>query len=316
MTMPRDRLDAAAISLMLILCLTWGVNQVAVKVANSGIAPVLQAGLRSLIAVALVWAWSAYRRVPLWQHDGTLAVGITVGLMFGLEFALIYVGLEYTLASRSVVFLYTAPFAVAIGSHLFVPNERLRVLQVIGLLAAFAGVVVAVADGLALPTRIEILGDMMILAAGIIWGATTVVIKASRLVRVSPSKTLFYQLAVSAAILVPLSPVLGERGIFAPTPLVLGSLAFQGVIVSFATYLAWFWLITRYPAGRLAVFTFLTPLIGIPAGGLLLGERISSLLVIAAVLVAVGIYLVNRPAPQTSPLAAAPGESAEKASQG
>lgn len=292
-----DRLDATAITLMLLLCATWGLNQVAVKIANAGISPILQAGLRSLGAACLVWLWSAIRGVPLTRSDGTFAIGVVVGLMFGIEFALIYVGLEYTSASRSVVFLYTSPFVVAIGSHLYVPGERLRALQVVGLIAAFAGVGLAVADGLTLPSRHELIGDLMVLAAGIIWGATTVVVKASRLIAISPNKTLLYQLAVSGVFLVPLSLLMAEPGVFAATAPVLGSLAFQTVLVAFVTYLAWFWLITSYPAGRLAVFSFLTPLIGMAAGALILGERITVMLAFAAALVALGIYLVNRPPP-------------------
>ena len=292
-----DRLDATAVALMLALCATWGLNQVAVKIANAGISPILQAGLRSLGAACLVWLWSALRGVPLTRSDGSLAMGLLVGLMFGVEFALIYVGLEYTSASRSVIFLYTAPFVVAIGSHRYVPGERLRALQVIGLTAAFAGVALAVADGLTLPSRRELVGDLMVLAAGIIWGATTVMVKASRLIAISPNKTLLYQLAVSGMFLVPLSLLMTERGVFAPTAIVLGSLAFQTILVAFITYLAWFWLITSYPAGRLAVFSFLTPLIGMAAGALILGERITTTLVLAAALVALGIYLVNRPVP-------------------
>ena len=282
---------------MIALCATWGLNQVAVKLANSGISPILQAGLRSLGAAGLVWLWSALRGVPLTRSDGTLGVGVLVGLMFGVEFALIYVGLEYTTASRSVIFLYTSPFVVAIGSHRFVPGERLRALQVVGLVAAFAGVALAVADGLTLPSRRELIGDFMVLAAGIIWGATTVVVKTSRLIAISPNKTLFYQLAVSGVFLVPVSLSMAERGVFAPTPIVLASFAFQTVLVAFVTYLVWFWLITRYPAGRLAVFSFLTPLLGMAAGALILGERITIMLAFASALVALGIYLVNRPTP-------------------
>ena len=189
---------------------------------------------------------------------------------------------------------------MAIGSHLYVPGERLRALQVVGLIAAFAGVGLAVADGLTLPSRHELIGDLMVLAAGIIWGATTVVIKASRLIAISPNKTLLYQLAVSGVFLVPLSLLMAEPGVFAPTAPVLGSLVFQTVLVAFVTYLAWFWLITRYPAGRLAVFSFLTPLIGMAAGALILGERITVMLAFAAALVALGIYLVNRPAPSAA----------------
>ena len=281
---------------MFVLCALWGGNQVVIKLTNAGISPVLQAGLRSAGAALLVWAWSARRGVRLFQSDGTLAPGLLAGALFAAEFALLYWALEFTAASRAVIFLYTAPFVVALGGQWFVPGERLSALQAAGLVAAFAGVVAAFADRLAVPAKHELIGDAMALAAGILWGATTVVVKASRLVRVSANKTLFYQLAVSAAALPPVSLALGERGVFDPTALVLGLLLFQTAVVAFASYLAWFWLVKHYPAGRLAAFTFLTPPFGVLAGGALLGERVTLLHGLALALVAGGIYLVNRPA--------------------
>ncbi len=300
MSSRRTHLDATAVALMVTLCAIWGLNQVAAKVVNAGISPVLQAGLRSAVAALLVWAWSYYRGVPLFKRDGSLPAGIAVGLLFGAEFAVMFWGLEYTTASRGVVLLYTAPFWVALGAHLFIPGERLRLQQAIGLLAAFAGVVLAFSDGLTMPTWQQLIGDAMLLLAGLLWAATTVVIKSTRLATVSHNKTLFYQLAISGIGLPPVAFLLGEPGIFAPTALVVGSLAFQTVIIAFISYLAWFWLVARYPAGRLSAFTFLTPLFGLAAGAGLLGEPISGPLIAAMVLVGAGIWLVNRPARPTA----------------
>ncbi len=291
---PRPRLDAAAILLMVLLCACWGFNQVAIKLANAGISPMLQAGLRSLGSAALLWAWSGHRGVALLRRDGSLGLGILVGLLFAGEFILLYDGLEFTSASRAVLFLYTAPFVVALGAHVFIPGERLRPLQGVGLAAAFLGTALAFGDALRSPTYRELLGDAMAFAAALLWGATTVLIKASRLARIAPEKTLFYQLGVSALLLPALSWAIGERGIVAPTPLVLGMLFYQVAVVAFASYLAWFWLISHYPAGRLSSFSFLTPLFGALAGGLLLGEPITAALVAALILVGFGIYLVNR----------------------
>jgi drug/metabolite transporter (DMT)-like permease len=194
-----------------------------------------------------------------------------------------------------VVFLYTAPFMIALGAHWFLPGERLRGLQWLGLACAFAGVVSAFAESLSMPTRSQLIGDGMLLLAAVLWAATTLVIKGSVLAKVSPAKTLFYQLAGSALVLPFVSLALGEPGVIALTPLVLASLAYQVVAVAFASYLAWFWLVANYPAGRLAAFSFLTPLFGVLAGALLLSEKVSSALAAALLLVALGIWLVNRP---------------------
>jgi drug/metabolite transporter (DMT)-like permease len=294
------RLPLWAVAIMVLLSALWGLNQVAIKLGDGGISPVLQAGLRSLGSLVLLWLWSAYRGTPLFRRDGSFRVGVVVGLLFAAEFVFLYWGLVFAGASRAVLFVYMAPFVVALGAHLFVPGERLRRLQVIGLVAAFAGVAIAFGDALQLPQGRELLGDVLSFMAAIFWGATTVVIKASRLVRISPSKTLFYQLAVSALLLPLLSWSLGEPGITAPTPLVFGMLAFQIVVISFASYLTWFWFITKYPASTLSAFSLLTPIFGLAAGGLLLQEPITPALLLAALLVAGGIYLVNRSRPAAS----------------
>ena len=290
-----DRLDALGSAATVGLCALWALSHVAVKVANAGISPAFQSGLRSLGALLLLCLWSWLRRIPLLSRDGTLAAGFAVGTMFACEFALIYWALVYTDVARGAIILYTTPFFVALGAHFFVPGERMHRRQVIGLLAAFTGVVIAFADGLTLPSWRALIGDGMMLAAASLWAATTVLIKASKLARIAPEKTLAYQLAVSGVVLTPFALLLGERGLFDPTTLVLGSLAFQTVIVAFASYLIWFALIRIYPASTLSAFTFLTPLFSLVFGAALLGERVSAALIVSLALVAFGIWLVNRP---------------------
>ena len=291
----RTHLDSSAMILMVLLCAAWGLQQVTIKVANEGISPVWQGSLRSIGAVILVWAWAAHKGLRLFDRDGSLGPGLLAGVLFAGEFAFIYWGLTYTSASRGVVFLYTAPFMIALGAHWFLPGEKLRPLQWLGLAFAFAGVVSIFAESLGLPTRNQLIGDSMLFLAAVLWAATTLIIKGSRLTKVSPAKTLFYQLAASALVLPVVSVALGEPGIVALTPLVLACLAYQIVVVAFASYLAWFWLVAHYPAGRLAAFSFLTPLFGVLAGALLLSEKVTAALAIALALVAAGIWLVNRP---------------------
>lgn len=293
----RDRLDRTAILLLVVLCASWGLQQMAIKVAIRGISPVWQSGIRSIGSALLLLIWMAVRRQPLTGRDGTLRHGIAAGLLFSAEFLLIFWGLEYTNASRAVIFLYTAPFVVAVGAHWFVPGERLRSVQVAGLVCAFAGILAVFGESLARSTNRTLIGDGMLAAAALLWGATTVLIKAGPLARIAASRTLLYQLAISAAVLPLGSLALGEPGFFHVTPLVAACLAYQIVWVSFVTYLAWFWMVRHYPASRLASFTFLTPLFGVLAGGTLLDEPISGLLLLGLALVGTGIYLVNRPAP-------------------
>lgn len=293
--MTRQQLDALAMAILMACCAAWGVNQVAIKISNTGISPILGAGLRSLVATLFLMAWCWIQGVRLFNRDGSLGHGIVIGLLFAGEFVFLYWGLVLTTASHSVIFLYTAPFFVAVGAHLFLPDEPLRAGKVVGLALAFAGLWLAVADGLTFPTRRELQGDLLELIAALMWAATTVVIKRRTDLRLTPQKTLFYQLAFSAVVLIGLSLAVKEAAITDPRPLVLIAFFYQSVLVAFVSYLAWFWLLAHYPASNLAAFSFWTPVFGVFAGGLLLDERISPLLSGAVALIAVGIFLVNRP---------------------
>lgn len=290
----RDRLDAPVMALLLFLCAIWGVGQVAIKVGLEGVPPLLQAGLRSAGAAVLLTVYCAVRGIPLFRRDGTLGHGIRIALLFSLEFVFFYWGLVHTPASRATLFIYTSPFAVAIGAHWLLPGERLHAVKVLGLLSAFAGLVLAFADGLTLPSRQALLGDALSLVGAMFWAATTLAIKAYR-GPISPEKTLFYQLSISAVVLLALSPLAGEGAPGPLTPHVVIAVAYQVLVVAFASYLAWFWLLTRYPASNMAAFAFWTPIFGVVGGWLLLDERVSAALAAAIALVALGIYLVNRP---------------------
>ncbi len=291
----KNALDLTAMTILVVLCASWGLQQVAIKVAAQGISPILQSGIRSIGATALIGAWMFLRRESIFVKDGTLWWGISAGLLFAAEFLLIYLGLGYTNASRAVIFLYMSPFVVALGAQLFIPSERLRTIQVIGLCCSFAGIVVAFSESFRLPSPKMLIGDAMLAVAAVFWGATTVLIKASPLARIAPGRVLLYQLGVSAVVL-PLGPIaIGERGVVLVTPLIVFSLVYQVIWIASITYLAWFWLLRHYPASRLASFTFLTPLFGVLAGGVLLHEPITNLLVLSLILVGSGIYLVNHP---------------------
>jgi len=287
-------LDFKSIFLLIIISGSWGFNQVAIKVANQSIPPVLQAGIRSIGAAVLVMIWMWYRRTPLFEKDKTLWWGILVGFLFSVEFILIYWGLDFTNASRAVIFLYTTPFFVALGATIFIPGEKLGTGQLLGLFLAFIGIIIAFKESLSLPTREMLTGDIMMVGAAVLWAATTVIIKASPLSVIKPGKTLFYQLAVSGMIMPAASIILNEPGLGSMTVIGLSSLIFQTVWVAFITYFTWFWLISNYAVSRLSSFTFLTPLFGVLFGIVLLNESLTLNLIVALFMVGSGIYVVNR----------------------
>jgi drug/metabolite transporter (DMT)-like permease len=291
----RRPLDAVAIGTLVLLCLSWGLQQVAVKLALPAFPPMAQMGLRSAGAFLLVLAWCWLTgRGALFRRDGSFGWGILAGALFGIEFVLIYVGLQWTGASRSAIFIYTAPFFVALGARWLLPDEKLSFAQWLGLIASFLGVAMALGVPAPALSPHAALGDLMLLGAGFFWGATTLTIKASPLRSTPPEKVLLYQLGVSALIGGAGALILGETlhlGAMEP----IAALLYQTVWVAGITFLLWFRLLTRYPAGPLQAATSMTPLFGIASAALVLGEPLSSGLVAAGLLVALGLVLVNRP---------------------
>jgi drug/metabolite transporter (DMT)-like permease len=297
MTAParKDHLDGMAAAILLACCLFWGFQQVLVKATLPELPPIFQAGLRFVGATLLLMLWCRWRGIALLTRDDTLWPGLLAGALFSGEFACLYIGLQFTTASRLTVFLYTSPFWVALLLPLFVRAERLRPLQWLGLLLAFGALVFAVRESFVAPaTAHQWLGDALALAAGLSWGLTTVTIRASALARASAEKLLFYQVVVSAVTLPLLSLGLGERWVWQFSLFATTSLLLQTVVGAFASYLVWMWMLGRYPATKISVFVFLTPMFALLFGTLWLGEPVTPTLLAALAGIAVGIVLVNR----------------------
>ena len=292
----RKALDQTASSLMIVLCMVWGLQQVILKMAASDISPLMQIALRSGLAALLLLPLVLLDQKSQLMNPKNVKAGALVAVLFSLEFFLLAQALQLTSASHAVVLLYTAPIFVALGLHWKLPSERLTILQWTGIGIAFIGIVVTFIR----PQQIEVntcqqqmlWGDLYALSAAIAWAATTVTVRLSSLAQAAVAQTLFYQLAGSFILLLGLAFFMGQA-VVQWTPLVMGSLAFHTLIVSFASFLAWFWLLRNYLASRLGVFSFLTPLFGIIFGVWLLDENIEANFIFGTTLVLLGILVVS-----------------------
>ncbi len=299
MNQRKTSLDALAVGMLVAFCLYNGFQQVLVKATLQEVAPVFQASLRFVGATLVLIAWCRWRGIGLVRAGDPWRAGLVAGFLFASEFACIYVGLSFTTASRMTLFLYTAPFWVALLLPFFVASERLARLQWLGLLLAFSGVIVALRDR-ALPLDMSTvsprqwIGDALAIAGGMFWGLTTVVIRSTRLGSISPEKLLIYQLLFCALTLPLLSRALGEAWHWSFSPFATASLMIQILLGAFVSFLAWMWMLGRYPATKMSAFVFLTPIFALAIGALWLGEPITANLVIALILVALGIVMVSR----------------------
>ena len=293
-TAPQARpLDTGPIAVIVMLCMFWGLNQVAIKFTLPDLPPLIQVGLRTGGGLLMVLAWTKFRGINLFERDATLWPGLLAGALFALEFVLIFPAMLFTTASRASLFIYTAPFFVALGARWLLPNERMSFVQWFGLVLCFGGLVIAFGVPQANVDASVLFGDLLIIAGAAMWGATTLVVKASRLATAPPEKTLIYQLAVSVPIFFVMSALFGERVTHVPTTQGMVWMFYQMLVVGL-TFPAWFTLIQKFSATRVSAFTILTPLFGVAAGCLLLNEPFTPAFAVAVVLVCAGLILVNR----------------------
>jgi drug/metabolite transporter (DMT)-like permease len=290
--MTKDQIDSKGFVAIVILAILWGINYSAIKFSNTGLSPIFTTFLRSLIASFLGIIYCIIIRQPLFHRDILLFHGFITGLLFGFEFVCLYLGMLYTDAARAAVFVYLSPFIVAIGAHFFL-KERLNLLKIVGLVLAFIGVYFVFKDKPHTSSKLMLLGDILEILAAIFWGATTLYIKKYLAGKVHPINTFLYQFIFSIPIMFACAYFIEDKWIFNVNVYVLASVAYQSVIVAFASYLVWFMLIHTYPVAKLSVFTFLAPVFGVLFGAIILKEKLTTGLILGLVCVSIGIFCNN-----------------------
>jgi len=290
----KDHLDLKAVFLVFGLTLIWGFNYAAIKYSNQGISPVFASALRSIIASICGVLYCLKRSQPLFHKDILLLHGFVVGVLFGVEFVCLYLGMLYTDAARSVIFVYLSPFIVALGAHFLLKNDRLSLLKTLGLILAFIGVLMVFRGKPKSANPSMMLGDILEITAGILWAATTLYIKRFMADKIHPINSFLYQLVFSIPILMAASFILEPQWIYRLDMPIIASMLYQAIIVAFISYLVWFKLIHAYSVTRLSVFSFFTPIFGVVFGAILLGEALTISLTIGLAMVSVGIFMVNR----------------------
>jgi len=290
--MVKDHLDLKGFFILLLLTSLWGLNYTAIKISNVGFSPVFNSFLRSSIASVFGIIYCLSIKEPLFHRDIRLFHGFMVGLLFGVEFVCIYLGLLYTDAARAGIFLNFSPFVVAVGAYLFL-KEKLGLTKMLGLVLAFAGLYCVFQGKPRTWNTSMLFGDILEIIAAFLWGATTIYIKKYLAERVHPIHTFLYQLVFSVPIIFFCVLMLESKWILEVNTAAVLALVYSAVIVAFASYLMWFKLIHTYPVSELAIFTFLSPVFGVVAGALFLREQLTTGLILGLLLVSAGIYLTN-----------------------
>jgi drug/metabolite transporter (DMT)-like permease len=289
----KPQVDTLGIILLTTISALMGVNQVIVKLVNSGLGPIFQAGLRSLFALLLILGFALLRKKNLSITDGSFWPGILAGVFFAGEFLLLFQALDFTTVSRASIFFYTMPFWTAIAAHFLIPGEKLTLVRVTGLVLAIGGVVLALSNNFNSSNEMAIIGDIYCLLGAMLWSGIVIIARTTRFSKACPEMQLIYQLGVSAFLLLAIAPFAGDlvRNL---TPMITLLFSIQVLLVTCFGFLTWFWLLSIYPASSVASFSFLTPIFGVVSGWLILGEKLDDTILLALVLVCLGVILVNQ----------------------
>lgn len=292
----KAHVDAFGATALIGFSALMGINQVLIKLVNLGLQPVFAACLRSVGAILGVWLLIYLRGRPLRLRRDSLPAGLVIGALFAAEFTLLYTALDLTTVARTSVLFYTMPVWSGLAAHFLLPGERLTPSRTLGLALAFAGVGWAIfARGSGGESSLT--GDLCALVASLGWAGILFTVRLSPLKADPPETQLFWQVLVSAPLLLLAALLFGDL-IREPDWMTWTSLAVQVIVVVTLGFAMWFWLLTIYPAASVAAFGFLAPIFGVGFGWALLGEAVGPELLGSLALVAAGLWLVNRPRPQ------------------
>ncbi len=288
----KDRLDAFGGAVLIGVTLLLAFNQIIVKIVNTGLQPVFFAGLRSALAVLFVWAWLVWRKRPPRLNRAAWGPGLLMGLVFAAEFLCLFLALDLTTVGRTSVIFYSMPVWFAILAH-FGLGERITPVRAAGLALAFCGAAWAILSGVSTGEG-SLTGDLFALGGAFGWAGTAFIARRPVMRAEGPEMQLFWMVLVSAPILLLAAPLFGPL-IRDLQPVHLAWLVFQASVVVAGGFIAWLWLMSIYPSSTVASFSFLTPIFALSLGAVIFGETITLAILGSALLVAIGIVLINRP---------------------
>ena len=287
----KDHIDAIGVVSLVGFATVLAFNQVVIKVGNTGFQPVFMAGIRSFGALFVLLAWMRFRGISLDFSRRYRTSGLLLGALFGFEFVCLFWALDHTTVSRASILFYTMPMMLAAVAHFVLPAERLTLRRALGLGMAMCGVALVLSRRQV--GEASVMGDIAALAAAAGWAGIALTVRLTPVSEQKPEMQLFWQLSVSTIMLLCAAPFFGPF-LRAPDLVHFAALAYQIVVVASAGYLFWFFLMARYPASGVASFSFLSPVLSVFLGWMVLGEQVGWATVLALVMVAIGLVLINR----------------------
>lgn len=273
------------------VCIIFGSNAVAIKLAFYGVGVFTSAGIRFSIAAFAIWLWARIRGQPLALKKGRVYPLLILAALFAVQLSLFNLGLSKSNASRGALISNLLPFWILFLAHFFVPGDRITRRKFFGMLLGFSGVILVFAENKGIPADFKT-GDLIILSATVIWSCNVIYLK--RIIGAfSPFQVTFYSMVFSVPVFFLEAFLWDTSMIFRLDFKVIGALLYQSLITAAFGFVTWNKLLQKYGAVALHSFVFLMPIAGVALGALVLGEPITSKIIGALVLIVAGILVVH-----------------------
>lgn len=291
-------LNLRAVLLTLLTVALWGGNPVATRFSIDALPPITVAGLRFLMATLVMIAWCRIERVSFRVEPRQWKPIFIAGTLLFLQITTFTFGAAWTSSSHASLFVNTFVFWVVGLEHFFLHTDRMTGAKLGGLMVAAVGVAALFSPSLLAESVQQndppsAMGDALLLFSAFLLGVKFVYTKFALKI-IGPTQLIFWH-DVVAVVQFAVAAVIWERPDFSRiTPPAAAGLIYQGVLVGGVCFALQAQLLKTYSASKIAVFSFLTPLVGMILGWLLRGDQLSMALLIGGIAVASGIYLVNR----------------------
>jgi len=273
------------------LCVIFGSNAVAIKFSFSGLGVFTTAAIRFSIATIAIYIWAKATGHSLMLKKGQLGQLLILAALFAVQLSMFYFGLSKSNASRGTLIVNLLPFWILFLAHFFIPGDRITRRKFFGILLGFGGVAFMFAEKQGVTADFRT-GDLIILSATVIWSCSVIYLK--RIINAfSAFQITLYSMVFAVPVFL-LEALLWDAPMVSKLDFkIIGAVLYQSLITATFGFVTWNMLLQKYGAVALHSFIFIMPIAGVALGGLLLGEPITSKLLIALALIVAGILVVH-----------------------
>ncbi|MGA7161238.1 MAG: EamA family transporter [Bacteroidota bacterium] len=276
-----------------LVCSIWGSTWLVIKIGLETMPPLLSAGCRFLVASAILFALITIRgvKVPLNRSDRLFYVGVAL-TAFSVPYGLVYWGEQYIPSGLTSIVFSIYPFTVALFSFLFLSNEKMTLWKISGIAIGFFGIFTIYSNDIHVSGPNASWGMAAVLASAVLQAYSVIFIKKHGQA-IHPFAITFVPMLLGAVLLLAGSAFLEDFSTVDFTPRAVLAIFYLGIFGSVATFVSYFWLLKRVEAVILSLTSFITPIIAVLLGVIVLGEQFSSRTFLGGAIVLCGIAVSN-----------------------